>query len=116
MNTIEEFDNFILKFKNLWKSGYDAHLEVDTHAGQAWVGLCLCLGDAPDPFKYKRVSPSRHRRRERRAEARQTVAKTSERTLIRNNENADVKKEAEEAENVCADVVKLKNCFDNKNY
>ena len=42
-----ELDTFVTKFKNLWKAGLTAHLDIDTHAGQAWVGLRLRLGDAP---------------------------------------------------------------------
>ena len=40
----KEIDYFILKFRNLWKNGLDAHLDFDTHAGQAWVGLRVRLG------------------------------------------------------------------------
>ena len=36
-----------LKFKSLWKSGYDSHLDIDSLAGQAWVGLHL--GKAQEP-------------------------------------------------------------------
>ena len=41
-------ENFVKKFKLLWHSGYDAHLDVDTHAGKVWVGLRLNLGNHPD--------------------------------------------------------------------
>ena len=34
-----ELNKFVLKFRNLWKAGHDAHLDIDSHAGQAWVGL-----------------------------------------------------------------------------
>ena len=67
-----ELDTFIVKFKCLWKSGLDAHLDVESHAGQAWVGLLVQLGHAPGPLHQhlhvkKTVSRSRHRRRARRA-------------------------------------------------
>ena len=66
-----ELDSFILKFKQLWKEGLDAHLDVETHAGNAWVGLKLNLGQHPlysdSEVRLKRVSTSRTRRRERRA-------------------------------------------------
>ena len=53
---------------------------MDTHAGQAWVGLRLRLGEVPPgplhsqpPHKQKpprQVGPAQHRRRERRQAAR----------------------------------------------
>ena len=57
-----------------WKSGYDAHLDIDAHAGQAWVGLRLCLGHVEGFLHHhdrSRDSPCKPRRRARRAEARQ---------------------------------------------
>ena len=73
-----ELDSFVLKFKSLWYSGIDAHLDVDTHAGQAWVGLRVGLGHPPGLLHphllSKKDSPSRQRRRARRAEARKVGA------------------------------------------
>ena len=71
-----EMDTFIHKFKQLWKSGQEAHLDLDTKGGQAWVGLRLRLGHAPGPLHQQenfhlhqrtRNSPSRLCRRTRRA-------------------------------------------------
>ena len=42
-----EMESFITKFRCLWNSGFDAHLELDLHAGQSWVSLCVQLGHAP---------------------------------------------------------------------
>ena len=79
--TGSELDSFIFKFKQLWYSGLDAHLDVDTHAGQAWVGLRVGLGHAPGPLLHhqhphtaKKESPSRQRRRARRAAYRKLQA------------------------------------------
>ena len=67
-----ELDSFIFKFKQLWHSGKDAHIDIETHAGQAWVGLGARLGHAPGPLHHqphstplprKNDSPSRQRRR-----------------------------------------------------
>ena len=75
-----ELDSFVLKFKSLWYAGIDAHLDVDTHAGQAWVGLRVGLGHPPGPLHRqppllkKKDSPSRQRRRARRLEAKQLAA------------------------------------------
>ena len=41
-----ELENFIQKFKQLRKAGLTAHLDLDTHAGQAWVGLKVMLNSA----------------------------------------------------------------------
>ena len=69
MNT--EIDSFILKFRQLWGAGLDAHLDLETHAGNAWVSLKLNLGqNRSNPVGsefQKRCSPSRAKRRERRS-------------------------------------------------
>ena len=82
---LSELDSFLLKFKCLWKTGYDAHLDFDTKAGEAWVGLRVRLGRVhgpleqlfPKPQTRSRNGPSRQRRRERRAAARKEVEETS---------------------------------------
>ena len=69
-----ELQSFIFKFNQLWKAGITAHLDLDTHAGQAWVGLRVQLGQVhePPPFKSHRQhrSPAYHRRQNRRQAAR----------------------------------------------
>ena len=71
-----ELDTFICKFYQLWQCGHTAHLDLDTHAGTAWVGLRVQLGhDPPGPVYHHqhqhipRASSSRERRRARRAAA-----------------------------------------------
>jgi hypothetical protein len=93
MSTLE-IDTFLKKFYHLWSAGHTAHLDVNTHAGKAWVGLRVELGHAPGPLHHPRhpqkktVSPSQQRRRARRAAARLTNAeeaidmKTSKDTTI----------------------------------
>ena len=44
---IKELDSFIQKFHQLWSPGVSAHLDLDTHAGEAWVGLRVQLGHGP---------------------------------------------------------------------
>ena len=79
-----ELHTFFQKFNQLWNAGLNAHLDLDCHAGQAWVGLRVQLGQEPGPLhqqlypnfkpdKFKE-SPSRHRRRVRRAADRQEKA------------------------------------------
>ena len=76
----QEIHSFVEKFHQLWNAGFSAHLDVDTHAGEAWVGLRVNLGHArgghqPEQghlasFYPKQESSSRQRRRARRAAAR----------------------------------------------
>ena len=72
MAVITELDSFILKFRQLWKSGHNARLEVETKAGKANVALHLQLGSEPgldlghgqrSQFTRTRHSPARERRR-----------------------------------------------------
>ena len=74
-----ELDTFVKKFHQLWNDGVTAHLDLDTRAGDAWVGLRVHLGQIPGPPHrnfYQEVprkeSPSRRRRRARRAATRQS--------------------------------------------
>ena len=65
-----EIDAFLFKFHQLWNAGLDAHLDLHTNAGKAWIGIKLDLGEQHQPFTSFRknvASPSRVRRRNRRA-------------------------------------------------
>ena len=67
-----ELNSFIWKFNQLLSCGLDAHLNLDNHAGSAWISLSVNLGKptlAPTTsnLSKRRVSPSRIRRLERRA-------------------------------------------------
>ena len=80
-----ELDSFVLKFRQLWRAGCDAHLDVNTHAGQAWLGLHVRLGHADGPLYQEnmknvnksRNGPSRQRRRQRRAAIRKQAEEAS---------------------------------------
>ena len=98
-----ELNNFVVKFHQLWQAGFNAHLNVDSHAGHAWCGLRVDLGPAPGPQQHqvrpggRRHAPSYRRRLDARAAARAakeaeeaTAAKTAE-------EAAEAKKAAEDA-------------------
>ena len=80
-----ELNAFICKFHQLWQAGLTAHLDVDTHAGNAWVGLRVQLGHhVPGPI-HCQVNPhpsfsqssSRQRRRAWRMAARQQENNTA---------------------------------------
>ena len=67
--TAIELDSFLSKFKQLCSSGLDAHLEAGSHAGQAWVSLCVGLGQLPkshECHRQRKNGPARQKRRERR--------------------------------------------------
>ena len=49
---MSELDSFVKKFKDLWKAGIGAHVDKDTFAGEAGVGLRVLLGHAPGPPNY----------------------------------------------------------------
>ena len=86
-----DIDLLVNNFKQFWKSGRSAHLDIDCHAGQAWMGLRVRLGHVHDhdhqPEIRTRNGPSRQRRRMHRAAARQQAAE----------EAAAVTSDAEEA-------------------
>ena len=70
-----ELDKFMKTFVSLWENGCDANLQVETTAGKAVVSLKVTLGPAEnlnfsDHGGCRGGSPSRQRRRERRAAAR----------------------------------------------
>ena len=50
---ITELDTFVKKFHQLWNDGMTAHLDLDTHAGDAWVGLRVRLGPVPGPLHHE---------------------------------------------------------------
>ena len=45
-------------FHQLWKAGDTAHLNLDTHAGQAWIGLRTPLGHFGQPRQYPPQTPT----------------------------------------------------------
>ena len=77
-----ELDKFVKKFVSLWLAGCDANLHVETTAGNAFVSLKVGLGQAKHHVNStdgcRGGSPSRQRRRERRAAARHVDASTEE--------------------------------------
>ena len=129
---VTELDTFLHKFHQLWSAGHSAHLNLETHAGNAWVGLRVQLGHVPGhlhhqfhpPFPQhhnKQDSPSRQRRHARRTAARQTDAErastivTVEETVIDENEINTTDAEArnvEETESNSNDICESSDHFD----
>ena len=111
-----ELDSFVKKFKDLWQSGLDAHLVVDTHAGQAWVDLLVRLGHAPGLQQHQphqpglqklikvRNGPARQHRRARQNAAR-LQNEESENKSIREEDEEVPNASKKDTENVDAPVV-----------
>ena len=74
-----ELESFVRKFVNLWKSGCDAKLNIESEGGRAFVNLRVGLGDG-HPGHHDRVErhrgggPAKQRRRERRESERRVAA------------------------------------------
>ena len=110
---ITELDTFVKKFHQLWNDGVTAHLDLDTHAGDAWVGLRVRLGQVPGPLHYqvhpfhqevpRKESPSRQRRRARRAAAKQ--ANVEKATDTEAEEANEVAKETTSEQTVAVDAI-----------
>ena len=83
-----QVESFVQKFRELWRDGLSTHLDLDCHAGEAWVGLRLRLGhhnegdvqprDQRDRHREsaRRKGPSYFRRLQRRAAERNRVVAT----------------------------------------
>ena len=75
MNRANEVESFIFKFKQLWRCGYAADLQLNCNAGEAFLNLRVGLGCAISEVKdiklpKENVTPTQHRRRIRRQIAR----------------------------------------------
>ena len=102
-----KLDTFVKKFHQLWSDGVTAHLDLDTHAGDAWVGLRVRLGQVPGPLLRqvhphqdvpRKESPSRQRRRARRAVAREAnVDRATDKDAEEANEEVVQKSPEEQA-------------------
>ena len=102
---VTELQSFLFKFHQLWEAGVTAHLDLDTHAGQAWVGLRAQLGKVPGPLhqhqQHQNVqatphrSPAYHRRQERKKAAKTsaanaTIANTAEEAVMTSDATAEI--------------------------
>ena len=83
-------------FHQLWKAGDTAHLDLDIHAGQAWIGLRTPLGHSGQPRQYPPQTPT-HRQYPPRSpthlspsyfcrQERRKAAKAADATLTNTNE------------------------------
>ena len=78
---LSEVDSFIHKFKILLHSGKNSNLTIRSEAGKAFVTLTVEVDDLPGGHPHhhlhsrSRNGPARQRRRQKRAEVRETAAR-----------------------------------------
>ena len=112
---VTELDSFVQKFHQLRKAGLTAHLDLDTHAGNAWVGLRVQLSHVPGPAQHsshhQRRGPAYQRRQLRRqaAQADQAsesshAAETAQTAETSSSSDALPTAQASEASNVTENV------------
>ena len=100
--TGNELDSFVRKFINLWQSGWDAKLQVESEAGNAYVSLRVGLGH--DLHGHQQVvhhrggGPARQRRRERREAERNVNPAAEEAVVVKVESEETMDFEAEQAE------------------
>ena len=93
----QELTSLLRKFVNLWQSGCDAKLDIESKAGNAYVTLSVGLGNVLPGHHHGHVGhhrgggPARQRRKERRDLERRTAAAAAV------AENVQTFKDAEEA-------------------
>ena len=74
-----ELDSFLRKFVNLWQSGYDAKLNIESKGGRVFVNLRVGLedghlGDHSHVVPHRGGGPAQQRRRSRREAERQEAS------------------------------------------
>ena len=117
MTEVEELLAAFLKFQ---RSGTNARLSVECHAGKVWATLHVNINNQthppPPPWQehqhhaHRRATPSRLRRRARRAAARDHAAAEAVVTKLIPVDDEDVKKTCETVYSVEEpDVIKISN-------
>ena len=128
MAGLPQLNSFVSKFVNLWQSGCDASLHVETHAGKATIHLQVGLGQAPPlpsappPHHGCVPSPSRQRRTQRRALTRQETeeakaksdAEKANQEADKANKTADKAVNSEDSEKATTEVVAAVNATENE--
>ena len=78
MAGLMELNSFVGKFINIWQSGRDASLQIQTSAGKAQVTLQADLGEATPPRASTKAGPARLCHSQRRADERQVAAEQAD--------------------------------------
>ena len=114
MAGLSDVNSFVGKFLNLWQSGRDASLHLKTCDGKATINLQLGLGQVPPPPfsqpppRHVPAGPSRQRRTQRRALAREQAEQAQAKTNVEEvaeNANEEVGKDESESAEIATDVV-----------
>ena len=89
--TENQLNSFFVKFRDLWKAGHTAHLDLDAKNGKAWVGIRLELGCNESSINAHPFTSARERRREKRAAARNNShVKMSEKFVAETESDMDL--------------------------
>ena len=106
----EELSSFVSKFHQLRRAGLTAHLDVDTCAGKAWVGLRVMLDPVHHPHLYpqnvpnvRRRSPSYYRRQERRKAAKAAAGEQASSSIAVHAETEKVPENKDNDKNSVSD-------------
>ena len=105
---VMEVETFILKFKQLWKAGLSAHLDLDTQAGsgEAWVGIRVRQVPGPHHLDVQHPCRTTDCPSLQRCQARKTAAKQRENEqAIEENEIAGIVVEPPKAEEATTNKV-----------
>jgi hypothetical protein len=113
MAGLSELNSFVGIFLNLWQSGCDASLNLKTRDGKATINLQLGLGQAPPPPSSQPPprhvpGPSRQRRTQRRALAREQAVQAKSKYNVEEvaeNTNAEVDNDKSESAEIATDEV-----------
>ena len=107
LNKLAELNSFVSKFNSLWASGSNASLSIESNAGQAYITLRLSLGDYPGKLndvnhgaQKKHLSPSKLRRRERRAAERMSAANSKSADLVEKATSCDTEENETDIMNI----------------
>ena len=97
-----ELDSFVRKFINLWQSGCDAKLQIESEAGNAYVSLRVGLGHDPhghhQAVHHRGGGTTRQRRSERREAERKVTTAAAEATVVKDESMDVVAEEAAKTE------------------
>ena len=102
-----QIHSFAGKFINLWQSGFDANLQLETVAGNARVTLQSELGEAPTPLHNQPLQgpgPALLCQCQRRAEAQQADVENAETQVTEQVDQVNAAVEAEAKVSITVEV------------
>ena len=107
-DTENQLNSFFVKFRDLWKAGHTAHLDLDAKNGNAWVGIRLELGCNESSMNAHPFTSAREGRREKRAAVRNnSYVKISEKFVAETESDVDLSSPSNANEAPTEEVVKV---------